>query len=68
VEFCKRRKTALTGDAPFGLTDAFAQDAQKQVRWQGRSRLEALVLNDVIAALVAVMLRVIKVANTNTVF
>lgn len=52
-----RRKTALTGDVPFGLTDAFAQDAQKQAQWQAflrKNRLEALALNDVIAALVAV--------------
>ena len=26
-----RRKTTLTGQAPFGLTDAFARDAQKQI-------------------------------------
>lgn len=66
-----RRKTALTGDAPFGLTDAFAQDARKQVQWQAflrKNRLDALALNDVIAALVAFMQPVIKAANANTVF
>lgn len=66
-----RRKTALTGDAPFGLTDAFAQDAQKQAQWQAflrKNRLEALALNDVIAALVAFMLPVIKATNANAVF
>ena len=66
-----RRKTALTGDAPFGLTDAFAQDAQKQAQWQAflrKNRLEALALNDVIAALVTFMLPVIKATNANAVF
>lgn len=66
-----RRKTALTGEAPFGLTDAFAQDAQKQAQWQAflrKNRLEALALNDVIAALAAFMLPVIKAANASTVF
>jgi hypothetical protein len=66
-----RRRTALAGDAPFGLTDAFAQDAQKQVQWQAflrKNRLEALALNDVIAALAAFMLPVIKAANANTAF
>lgn len=66
-----RRKTALTGEAPFGLTDAFAQDAQKQAQWQAflrKNRLEALALNDVIAALVAFMLPVIKAANSSTMF
>lgn len=66
-----RRKTALTGEVPFGLTDAFAQDAQKQAQWQAflkKNRLEALALNDVIAALVAFMLPVIKAANASAVF
>lgn len=66
-----RRKTALAGEIPFGLTDAFAQDAQKQAQRQAflsKNRLEALALNDVIAALVAFMLPVIKAANANAVF
>ena len=66
-----RRKTALTGEAPFGLTDAFAQDAQKQAQWQAflrKNRLESLALNDVIAALAVFMLPVIKAANANDVF
>ena len=65
-----RRKTALAGEVPFGLTDAFAQDAQKQTQWQAllrKNRLEALALNEVIAALVAFMLPVIKTANANAV-
>ncbi len=66
-----RRKTVLAGEVPFGLTDAFAQDAQKQAQWQAflrKNRLEALALNDVIAALNAFMLPVIKAANANAVF
>jgi hypothetical protein len=44
---------------------------QKQAQWQAflrKNRLEALALNDVIAALVAFMLPVIKAANANAVF
>lgn len=66
-----RRKTALAGEAPFSLTDAFAQVAQKRAQWQAflrKNRLEALALNDVIAALVAFMLPVIKAANANAMF
>jgi len=66
-----RRKTGLTGQAPFGLTDAFAQDAQKQMQWQAflkKNRLEALALNDVIAALATFMWPVIEAASANTAF
>jgi predicted nucleotidyltransferase component of viral defense system len=62
-----RRQTALTGRPPFGLTDAFAQDAQKQIQWQAflnKNRLEARALADVIAALANFMLPVIESAST----
>jgi hypothetical protein len=39
---------------PFGLTDEFAQDTQKQMQWQaflGKNRLEALELKVLVAAL-----------------
>ncbi len=65
----ERRKTVLTGQPPFGLTDAFAQDAQKQMQWQAflkKNRLEALALTDVIAALATFMLPVIEAASANT--
>ena len=65
-----RRKTTLTGQAPFGLTDAFAQDAQKQMQWQAflkKNRLEALALDDVIAALAIFLLPVIEAASANTI-
>lgn len=63
-----RRRTALPGQAPFGLTPAFAQDLQKKVQWQAflqRNRLEALDLSDVIATLATFMLPVMKAASTN---
>jgi len=66
-----RRKTGLAGQAPFGLTDAFAQDAQKQMQWQAflkKNRLEALALHDVIAALVTFMRPVIEAASANKTF
>jgi hypothetical protein len=61
-----RRKTKLASDAPLGLTDAFAQDAQKQTQWQaflGKNRLEALRLEDVVASLRDFLLPVIAAAN-----
>ena len=49
-----RRGTELRAEAPFGLTDSFAQDDQKQTQWQAfirKNRLKALHLNDVVASL-----------------
>jgi hypothetical protein len=49
-----RRGTDLPKGVPFGLTDAFATDPQKQMQWQGflkKNRLEALSLNLVVADL-----------------
>jgi hypothetical protein len=66
-----RRKTVLTGRAPFGITDAFAKDAQKQMQWQSflrKNRLEALALNDVTAALATFMVPVVEAASANTAF
>lgn len=63
-----RRKTALSGHAPLGLTQAFAQDQQKQTQWQAflkKNRLEALALNEVIAELTTFMLPVIEAASAN---
>ncbi|KPA91572.1 protein of unknown function (DUF1814) [Pseudomonas asplenii] len=67
----ERRKTALSGHAPLGLTHAFAQDPQKQTQWQAflrKNRLEALALNDVIAELTTFMLPVIEAASANAMF
>lgn len=66
-----RRKTVLTGELPFGVTDAFAQDAQKQMQWQAflrKNRLEALTLNDVTAALSDFIAPVVEAASANTAF
>ncbi|MCH8549479.1 MAG: nucleotidyl transferase AbiEii/AbiGii toxin family protein [Balneolaceae bacterium] len=66
-----RRNTALTGQVPFGLTDEFAQDAQKQKQWQAflrKSRLEARALNDVTAALATFIMPVIESASVNKAF
>ena len=52
-----RRKTTLPADVPFGLTDDFARDTQKQTQWHAfvrRNRLEALQLEGLVAALVKV--------------
>jgi len=53
-ETCKRRQTYLTNETPFGLTNAFAQDGQKQIQWQAflrKNQLEALTLIDVVITL-----------------
>jgi len=63
-----RRKTTLPPDIPFGLTDGFAQDAQKQTQWQaflGKNRLEALRLEDVVVSLRDFLLPVIAAANAD---
>ena len=49
-----RRGTDIPTDVPFGLTEAFATDAQKQMQWQGflkKNRLEALTLEQIVADL-----------------
>jgi hypothetical protein len=66
-----RRKSALTGETPMGLSDAFAQDAQKQAQWRSflrKNRLEALALSDVVTVLRAFMLPIIKATKTDMVF
>lgn len=52
----ERRGTVLTVPVPLGLTDAFAQNGQKQVQWLAflkKNRLEAVALHQVIAELAA---------------
>ena len=64
-----RRATSMSGSAPLGLTDAFAQDAQKDAQWLAflrRNRLEGLALNDVIAALGRFLLPVVEAAASNS--
>ncbi|MBQ1784526.1 MAG: nucleotidyl transferase AbiEii/AbiGii toxin family protein [Gammaproteobacteria bacterium] len=64
-----RRNTLLPADTPFGLTDGFAADAQKQRQWQaflGKNRLEALHLEGVVASLRGFLLPVIAAARANS--
>ncbi|MDL2321395.1 nucleotidyl transferase AbiEii/AbiGii toxin family protein [Desulfosarcina sp. OttesenSCG-928-B08] len=64
-----QRKTVLTGEAPFGLTDVFAQDAQKQAQWQAflrKNRLETLCLAQTLASLRDFLLPVIAAASADT--
>lgn len=47
-----RRQTALPAGVPAGLSDEFAQDAQKRAQWKaflGKNRLEAPALDEVVA-------------------
>lgn len=49
-----RRGTDIPTDAPFGLTETFAADTQKQIQWRGflrKNRLEAPTLEQVVADL-----------------
>lgn len=49
-----RRGTAIPADEPFGLSEAFANDLQKQMQWQGflkKNRLEKLTLEQAVADL-----------------
>ena len=46
-----RRQTAMPGIPPIGLTDAFADDATKQVQWRAflkKNKLQAIDLADVV--------------------
>jgi len=67
----ERRQTALTGQLPFGLTDAFARDTQKQLQWQAfvhKNRLEAPDLVIVVAGLAAFVLPVIEAISAGMLF
>jgi hypothetical protein len=66
-----RRKTMLLAQLPFGLTEAFAQDAQKQVQWQAflrKNKLDALALEDVVSQLAVFMQPVVDAASTHQAF
>ena len=46
-----RRQTEMPHEPPFGLTDAFAQDSQKQIQWSAflqKNSLEAPPLKDIV--------------------
>lgn len=66
-----RRRTTLSADIPFGLTDNFARDMQKQLQWQaflGKNRLEALELEMIMAALRDFLLPPIAAASADSRF
>ncbi len=66
-----RRKTTLPADIPFGLTDDFARDTQKQTQWQaflGKNRLEALELEVIVAALRDFLLPPVAAAKADIYF
>lgn len=65
------RKTHLAAEIPFGLTDAFAKDAQKQTQWQAflrKNRLVALSLEEIVAALANFLLPVIEAVSADVSF
>ena len=62
-----RRSTALPVGSPFGLSEGFARDLQKQRLWRaflGKNRLETLPLEDVVASLRDFLLPVIAAARS----
>lgn len=64
------RKTTLSGEAPFGLTAAFAQDAQKKIQWQAflrKNQLEAPALQEIIEALTIFLQPVFEANNDKSV-
>ena len=59
----ERRGTTLTGQLPFGLTRAFAEDAQKQTQWAAflrKNRLEAHDLDRVVDEIASFLAPVIE--------
>ena len=65
------RNTKLIRAAPFGLTVAFAQDAQKNTRWQAflrKNQLEAPTLQEIIEALAIFMQPIFEAASDKSVF
>jgi hypothetical protein len=66
-----RRRTELPSGVPFGLTDEFAQDTQKQTQWQaflGKNRLQVLQLEVLVATLRDFLLTPIAAANAGNRF
>ena len=66
-----RRKTPLPSETPIGLSEAFAQDAQKQTQWKAflrKNGLESLSLQDVVESLQGFLIPVIKAASAGIPF
>ena len=63
-----RRETPIPDDTPFGLTAAFANDAQKQRQWQGflsKNRLSAPPLQQILDDLASFLMPVLESASQN---
>lgn len=66
----QRRQTTLPEQPPFGLTDAFAQDGQKQTQWQAflrKNTLDALPLEDVVSFVAGFLMPAIQGADGDAV-
>ena len=62
-----RRQTEIPNEHPFGLTEAFAQDSQKQIQWSAflqKNSLEAPPLKDVVQFLSDFLWPAIQSART----
>lgn len=62
------RQSILNAQAPFGLTDAFSKDSQKQIQWQAflrKNKLNALTLDETVSALANFLVPVIEAASGN---
>ncbi len=67
----ERRKTPLQERAPFGLTEAFTKDAQKQAQWNAfmrKNNLTAGALHNIAQALTAFLMPAAACAFTDTAF
>ena len=63
-----QRRTTLSKQAPFGLTDAFAQDTQKNIQWNAfirKNKLDALRLSEVVEMLNIFLQPVFEAAHHN---
>lgn len=62
------RRTTLSKHAPFGLTDAFAQDTRKNIQWKAfikKNQLEAFSLSEVVETLHTFLRPVFEAAHYN---
>lgn len=58
-----RRETSLSGTVPTGLTDAFANDSQKQIQWRSflkKNGIASVSLEEVVAQLSVFLLPVVE--------
>ncbi|WP_027710345.1 nucleotidyl transferase AbiEii/AbiGii toxin family protein [Zooshikella ganghwensis] len=67
----ERRKTPLPDQIPFGLTEAFTQDTQKQNQWKAfirKNNLEATSLPDIALALIDFLIPPVRSSIKDTPF